>query len=85
MSDTISIKLKEYDLWDGCTQCVLNETFPATWLGSTERTVRNLLAGGDYSEGSDNRYVEAYKADGSYIGMYTAPRIRRFKHRTGTL
>lgn len=81
---TISVQVKEYDKCDGCTQCVHNETYPATWIGSTERTIRNFLAGGDYSEGDGERYVEIY-IEGDYHGIYTAPEIRRFKHREGTL
>lgn len=84
---TISLRLKEYDRWDGCVQCVNNEVFAADWLGSTERTVRNFLAGGDYSKGGEDRTVEVsiVAADGEqYHATYSAPQIRRFRHRAGT-
>ena len=80
---TISLQVKEYDLWDGCIACVNNDVYPATWLGNTERTVRNFLAGGDYSEGDEERFVEVYIGDRLH-GTYSAPRIRRFRHRAGT-
>jgi hypothetical protein len=83
----ISLKVKEYDLWAGCIQCVNNEVFPADWLGDTESTVRNFLAGGDYSEGDENRRVEVSVITanvGQYHATYSAPQIRRFKHRAGT-
>lgn len=82
---TIWVEVKEYDNVDGCTQCVQRGEFQATWLGSTEATVRNLLAGGDYSEGDgEKRYVEI-EIGGKYHGSYTASQIRRFRHRAGTL
>jgi hypothetical protein len=80
---TISLRVKEYDTWDGCSACVNNEIYTATWLGNTEKTVRNFLAGGDYSVGDDKRYVEVY-VNCQLHGEYSAPRIRRFRHRAGT-
>lgn len=81
----VMVHLKEYDCVDGCTQCVQSDYYPATWLGSMEKTVRNLLAGGDYSDGDgETRYVEVF-IDGRWHGTYTAARIRRFRHRPGTL
>ena len=83
----ITLRCKEYDKWDGCVQCVNNEIFAADWIGSTESTVRNFLAGGDYSEGGDDRTVEVSVVTGTeekYHSSYSAPQIRRFKHRAGT-
>lgn len=85
MTATATEKTAEYDDVDGCTQCVQRGDYQATWLGSAEATVRNCLAGGDYSEGDgEKRYVEV-AIGGVYHGSYTASRIRRFRHRPGTL
>jgi hypothetical protein len=84
---TVSLEIKEYDYWDGTIQCVHNDIYPTEWLGSTERTVRNFLAGGDYSEGDDNRTVEVSVVNGddeTYHASYSAPQIRRFRVRAAT-
>lgn len=80
---TMELRVKEYDMVDGCSQCVHNECYQASKLKTTEATVRNFLAGGDYSEGTEDRYVEVY-IGGEYHGLYTAPRIRKFSHKSGT-
>ena len=80
---TIKLRLSENDLVDGCRECVHFGDYEADWLGSTERTIRNFLAGGDYSEGGSERHVEV-SIGGVVHGIYTAPQIRRFRHRAGT-
>lgn len=80
---TLKVQLKEYDDVGGCTECVHFGNYDATRLATTEATVRNFLAGGDYSEGGSERYVEVY-ISGNLHGTYTAPQIRRFRHRAGT-
>lgn len=78
----IELHIKEYDLVDGFSECVHAETYHARWLGRTERTVRAFLAGGDYSEGDDNR--EVYVTFRGRTFRYTAPQIRRFRRVHGT-
>jgi len=80
MTTTITLDIHEYNRVDGYTQSVQRDRYPADWLGTTEKTVRNFLAGGSY-DGSEERYVEVSIikfGEIEYHGSYTAPQIRRF-------
>lgn len=82
---TVTLRIKEYDRWDGCIQCTQNNVWVVDWLGGMERTIRNFLAGGDYSCGDEDRTVEVYvvSADGErHHATYSAPRIRKFNRRS---
>ena len=74
MKTTKKIRLDEYDLVNGLTECVHFDYYELPDL--SERTIKRFLAEGDYSEGGSERYVEVYFGD-DRIGSWSAPEIRR--------